>query len=150
MEAAAPAPRACAVIGCKRPHRSQGYCATHYQKRRLMLATGRLHAEWVENAAPHSIPDVILPRGRRPKAESSRPPAPVPAPAPTPKVWVRKKQQGVLPLGPDLESATVAPRARPASPSPAGTRPAQGSEHEAAIAAAQRWASDFLAQKRRS
>lgn len=152
--AAAPAPtaRACAVIGCQRPHRSQGYCAAHYQKRRLMVATSRLHAAWVEDAAPHSIPDVILPRGRRPKTEPAQPLAPAaPSPTPKPKVWVRKKGQGVLPLGPGLEGAAVAPSAGLGNPSQAGsgdTRPALESEREVAVAAAQRWVSDFLAQKR--
>jgi hypothetical protein len=151
--AAAPAPaaRACAIIGCRRPHRSQGYCAAHYQKRRLMVATGRLHPAWVEGAAPHSIPDVILARGRRPKAATAQPASAAPSPTPSPKVWVWKKGQGVLPLGPGLESAAVAPNTRPASPNSAGpgdTRPAQESEHERAIAAAQRWVSDFLAAKK--
>lgn len=149
--APAPTARACAVIGCRRPHRSQGYCAAHYQKRRLMVATGRLHAAWVENAAPHSLPDVILPRGRRPKAESALPPAAAPSPTPTPKVWVRKKGQGVLPLGPGVESAAVAPSAGPGSPSsasPGDARPLQENEHERAVAAAQRWGSDFLAERK--
>ena len=151
--AAAPEPavRACAVIGCKRPHRSQGYCAAHYQKRRLMVATGRLHAAWVENAAPHSIPDVILPRGRKPRSEVSSPPVEVQAPLPAPRVWVRKKGQGVLPLGTESDSAAAASSAGPGGPNGASTgdtRPVQGSEQELAVAAAQRWVSDFLAAKR--
>ncbi|RUO91516.1 cell wall protein, partial [Corallococcus sp. AB018] len=86
----APTARACAVIGCKRPHRSQGYCAAHYQKRRLMVATDRLHSAWVEDAAPHSVPEVILPRGRRPKADAA-PATPPPTVTPAPRMWVRKK-----------------------------------------------------------
>ncbi|WNZ65478.1 cell wall protein [Myxococcus sp. MxC21-1] len=69
-EEAAPEARACAVIGCKRPVRSLGYCAAHYQKRRLMVASGRLHHAWTEDAAPNSIPDVILGRKRRESSEA--------------------------------------------------------------------------------
>ncbi|NOJ57524.1 MULTISPECIES: hypothetical protein [Myxococcus] len=135
--AAAPMARACAVIGCKRPHRSQGYCAAHYQKRRLMVATGRLHAAWVEDAAPHSIPDVILPRGRRPKADAA-PPAPTPPVSATPRMWVRKKGAA----GADGTSGQGAP-------TPAG-QPPLASERERATATAQRWASEFRSRTRRA
>ncbi|WP_323389970.1 cell wall protein [Myxococcus qinghaiensis] len=132
-----PTARACAVIGCKRPHRSQGYCAAHYQKRRLMLATGRLHAAWVENAAPHSIPEVILPRGRRPRADAA-PTTPAPAVAPAPRMWVRKK------------GATGADgTAGPGAPTPA-RQPNASSEQERAKATVQRWASEFRSGKRRA
>nr|WP_253817124.1 cell wall protein [Myxococcus xanthus] len=134
--AAAPTPRDCAVIGCKRPHRSQGYCAAHYQKRRLMAATGRLHAAWVEDAAPHSIPEVILPRGRRPKADAT-PPAPKPLVSATPRMWVRKKGAA----GADGTSGQGAP-------TPAG-QPPLASERERAAATAQRWASEFRSGTRR-
>ncbi|NBD08310.1 cell wall protein [Corallococcus sp. Z5C101001] len=142
--AAAPAVRACAVIGCRQPHRSQGYCAAHYQKRRLMVATGRLHAAWVEGAAPHSIPDVILPRGRRPKAEVATPSPKQPASA-TPRMWVRKK--GELPLGAEVAGA-LAPA--PGAPPPPAKAEASSlsSETERATAAAQRWAREFREQKR--
>jgi hypothetical protein len=56
--------RACAVIGCKRPHRSKGYCAAHYQKFRSLARTRRLPADWKPNAAPRSVKDIMLPRGR--------------------------------------------------------------------------------------
>ncbi|WP_246137927.1 cell wall protein, partial [Myxococcus llanfairpwllgwyngyllgogerychwyrndrobwllllantysiliogogogochensis] len=126
----APAARACAVIGCKRPHRSQGYCAAHYQKRRLMAATGRLHAAWVEDAAPHTLPDVILPRGRRPKADAA-PSTPQPPVSATPRMWVRKKGA----TGADGASG-------PGAPTPAGKPEANplASERERAKATAQRWA----------
>ncbi|WP_244172421.1 cell wall protein [Myxococcus virescens] len=137
--AAAPAPTAsaCAVIGCKRPLRSQGYCAAHYQKRRLMMATGRLHAAWVEDAAPHSIPEVILPRGRRPKADAA-PPAPKPPVSATPRMWVRKKGAA----GADGTSGQ-------GTPTPAG-QPPLASERERATATAQRWANEFRSRTRRA
>jgi len=149
--AAAPTPRGCAVIGCQRPHRSQGYCAAHYQKRRLMVATNRLHPAWVENAAPHSLPDVILPRGRRAEPEAAQSPVAEPSPPPAPKVWVRKKGQGLLPLGAAPGSDAPAEGAGPripdlASPSEAPER--RELDHASAVAAAQRWVSDFLAAKR--
>jgi hypothetical protein len=56
--------RACALIGCKRPARSKGYCAAHYQKYRSLDRTGRLPSDWKDFAPPHSVKDVILPRGR--------------------------------------------------------------------------------------
>ena len=85
--------RQCAVIGCKRPARSKGYCSAHYQKLRLLVKTGRRPASWVDDAAPHSVPEVVLPRGRAAvmqRAETPRPPPP-PAEPPKPKAWVRKK-----------------------------------------------------------
>lgn len=56
--------RGCAVIGCKRQSRSKGYCSAHYQKLRLLMKTNRRPAEWVDDASPHSVQDVLLPRGR--------------------------------------------------------------------------------------
>jgi hypothetical protein len=56
--------RACALIGCKRPARSKGYCAAHYQKYRALQRTGRLPADWKDFAAPSSVKDIVLPRGR--------------------------------------------------------------------------------------
>ncbi len=56
--------RGCALIGCKRPARSKGYCAAHYQKYRSLDRTGRLPADWKDFAPPGSVKDVILPRGR--------------------------------------------------------------------------------------
>ncbi|ADO70387.1 vegetative family protein [Stigmatella aurantiaca DW4/3-1] len=136
LPAPEPTDKACAVIGCKRPHRSQGYCAAHYQKRRLMAATGRLHAAWVENAAPHTLPDVILPRGRKPKADAA-PPAPKPPVSATPRMWVRKK-------GADGASG-------PGAPTPAGKPEASrlATDRERATATAQRWASEFRSPTRR-
>ena len=54
----------CAVIGCGRPSRTKGYCAAHYQKLRLLERTGRRPTAWVDNAAPNSVEDLKLPRGR--------------------------------------------------------------------------------------
>jgi hypothetical protein len=97
--AAAPAARAkepaagalsCAVIGCKRPSRSKGYCSAHYQKLRLLIRTGRRPKDWVDDARPQSARDLKLPRGRA--AARERTPEPVKAKeAPKPKAWVRKK-----------------------------------------------------------
>lgn len=56
--------RGCALIGCRRPARSKGYCAAHYQKYRSLDRTGRLPTEWKDFAPPNSVKDVILPRGR--------------------------------------------------------------------------------------
>ena len=89
--------RRCAVIGCKRPARSKGYCSAHYQKLRLLVKTDRRPASWTDDAPPQSAPDVVLPRGRaaagreREELPSAPPERPVPPPPPTPKVWVRKK-----------------------------------------------------------
>ncbi len=55
---------ACAVVDCPRPARTKGYCASHYQKRRNLQKTKRLPADWTENPKPHSVVDVVLPRGR--------------------------------------------------------------------------------------
>jgi hypothetical protein len=56
--------RACAVIDCERPSRSKGYCSAHYQKLRLLMRTNRRPAAWVDDAAPQSVEEVKLPRGR--------------------------------------------------------------------------------------
>ncbi len=56
--------RGCALQGCKRPARSKGYCAAHYQKFRMLARTHRLPADWTEHAAPGTVKDVVLPRGR--------------------------------------------------------------------------------------
>ncbi|MFT3840515.1 MAG: cell wall protein [Myxococcaceae bacterium] len=56
--------RGCALQGCKRPARSKGYCAAHYQKYRMLARTHRLPSDWTEHAAPSSVKDVVLPRGR--------------------------------------------------------------------------------------
>ncbi|OJH36388.1 hypothetical protein [Cystobacter ferrugineus] len=98
--------RRCAVIGCKRPARSKGYCSAHYQKLRLLVKSGRRPANWVDDAPAQSVAEVVLPRGRA--ASKARGEAATPAPAPTPvrpeppkpKVWVRKKgaKDAVAPL----------------------------------------------------
>ncbi|MCU0700667.1 MAG: cell wall protein [Myxococcaceae bacterium] len=56
--------RLCAVIGCKRPARAKGYCAAHYQKYRMLKETGRLPSDWVEDAEPQTVKNIVLPRGR--------------------------------------------------------------------------------------
>ncbi|RJS13959.1 cell wall protein [Corallococcus sp. H22C18031201] len=140
--------RACAVIGCRQPHRSLGYCAAHYQKRRLMVSTGRLHAAWVEDAAPHTLPDVFFARKRRSSADA---PSPKPPVSPTPRMWVRKKGQVPHDAG-ALAPATTPVLAADEQQPPVrveAAAPVSANDKAAASAAAQRWASDFLAQKRR-
>lgn len=56
--------RGCAIIGCKRPARSKGYCAAHYQKYRMLTRTKRLPSDWVEHGDPSTVRDMVLPRGR--------------------------------------------------------------------------------------
>ncbi|WP_241758883.1 vegetative protein [Pyxidicoccus parkwayensis] len=103
MKAPAPVQRArveegtkpCAVIGCKRPSRSKGYCSAHYQKLRLLMRTNRRPTDWVDDARPQSVREVKLPRGRAASKalQESAPPSP-PAAPPKPKAWVRKKGKG--------------------------------------------------------
>jgi hypothetical protein len=134
-EEAGPPPRPCAVIGCQNPVRSLGYCAAHYQKRRLMIASNRLHPLWVENAEPHSLPDVIPPR--RPRGERQRTESPAPEAAPEvrpvaePRVIIRKKgQTGAASGTPEKDAA-----------------PTQ-SEHEQVASTVERWAQEFKARGR--
>lgn len=85
--------RKCAVMGCKRPARSKGYCSAHYQKLRLLVKSNRRPDKWVDDAAPQSVSEVVLPRGRaasKALAEAA-PKRPEPAAPPKPKAWVRKK-----------------------------------------------------------
>lgn len=56
--------RGCAIVSCRRPARSKGYCAAHYQKYRMLTRTKRLPSDWVEHASPGSVRDMVLPRGR--------------------------------------------------------------------------------------
>lgn len=56
--------RACALKGCGKPARSKGYCSAHYQKYRMLDRTGRLPSDWKEHAAPGTVEDLKLPRGR--------------------------------------------------------------------------------------
>jgi histone H1/5 len=89
--------RGCAIIGCKRPSRSKGYCSAHYQKLRLLMRTNRRPAEWVDDAKSQSVRDVTLPRGRaasKALKEAAPVEPPKPAAPPKPKAWVRKKGKG--------------------------------------------------------
>ncbi len=58
------AARDCAVIDCGEPARSRGYCNNHYQKLNMLTRTGRLPADWVADAAPGTVKNIALPRGR--------------------------------------------------------------------------------------
>ncbi|MFT3838961.1 MAG: hypothetical protein QM723_18420 [Myxococcaceae bacterium] len=55
---------ACSIIGCARPPRSKGFCASHYLKYRNLERTRRLPKDWKPHAKPHSVRDIKLPRGR--------------------------------------------------------------------------------------
>ena len=85
--------RRCAVMGCKRPARSKGYCSAHYQKLRLLVKTGRRPEKWTDDAKPQSVPEVVLPRGRAASKALAETPTPTPqrSEPPKPKAWVRKK-----------------------------------------------------------
>lgn len=132
-EAPAPEQKPCAVIGCPNPPRSLGYCAAHYQKRRLMIASNRLHPLWVENPEPNSLPDVIPPR--RPRGERQRLAAEAPTPAARPvvepRVIIRKK--GAAPAGTADKGAEAAP---------------QQNEHAQVASTVERWAQEFKARNR--
>jgi len=56
--------KACAIKGCRNAMRSKGYCSAHYQKYRMLDRTDRLPGDWKEYAAPGTVTDVKLPRGR--------------------------------------------------------------------------------------
>jgi hypothetical protein len=56
--------RGCAIRGCRRPARTKGYCAAHYQKLRMLTRTGRRPTSWIDFASAGSVEDVVLPRGR--------------------------------------------------------------------------------------
>ncbi len=137
VEAVVEQPVACAVIGCRQPVRTLGYCSAHYQKRRQMIATGRLHSAWVEHAAPHSLPDVILSRRRRSESREEKPtPAAAPAAPAGPRVWVRKKGQTAAQGDDSTNPATLAAALRASDGDAADT--------------VKRWAEEFLANKRRN
>ncbi len=55
--------RPCNVVGCKRPYRSQGYCAAHYQ-------SARKHG-WPMPAPDNFVAPPSAPRGRPPKKKSA-------------------------------------------------------------------------------
>ena len=57
--AAATSGKHCEVVGCKRPHRSMGYCAAHYQ-------SARKHG-WPMPAPKGFVAPPSAPRGRPPK-----------------------------------------------------------------------------------
>jgi hypothetical protein len=59
-----PAGGACAIIGCKRPSRTKGYCSAHYQKQRMLTRSNRRPADWKDYAPPQSVTELVLPRGR--------------------------------------------------------------------------------------
>lgn len=156
LDAPAPA-RGCAVLGCARPHRSLGFCGTHYQRRRILSSLGRLPPSWVEEAAPGTLADVLLPRGPRERGEREVPagapeaPAGEAKPGETARVWVRRQGQRMVPLGADPAALEAAePRgeegAQAGAQPPDGTRP----QDEAVEVAAnlEEWAQAFRAERR--
>lgn len=56
--------RVCSLEDCGKPARSKGFCAAHYQKFRMLEKTNRLPADWKPDAAPGSVKNIALPRGR--------------------------------------------------------------------------------------
>ena len=56
--------RECAIIDCGKPSLSKGYCNNHYQKLRMLTRTDRLPRDWVADAAPGTVANVALQRGR--------------------------------------------------------------------------------------
>ncbi len=54
----------CGIKACPRPSRSKGYCAAHYQKLRTLSLRGQRPADWIDFPQPHTVEDVVLPRGR--------------------------------------------------------------------------------------
>ena len=54
----------CAIIDCGEPARSRGFCNNHYQKFNLLKRTHRLPRDWVADAAPGTVKNIALPRGR--------------------------------------------------------------------------------------
>ncbi|MDP2270498.1 MAG: cell wall protein [Archangium sp.] len=56
--------RDCAIIDCGKPALTKGYCAAHYQKYRNLSRTDRLPRDWVADAAPGTVKNIALPRGR--------------------------------------------------------------------------------------
>ena len=61
---AAESDKKCEVVGCKRPYRSQGYCAAHYQAARKY--------EWPMPAPRGFSPPPRPARGRPPKEAVAR------------------------------------------------------------------------------
>jgi hypothetical protein len=59
-----PSGGACAIINCKRPSRTKGYCSAHYQKLRMLTRSNRRPADWKDYAPPQSVAELVLPRGR--------------------------------------------------------------------------------------
>jgi hypothetical protein len=59
-----PAGGACAIVGCRRPSRTKGYCSAHYQKLRMLSRSNRRPADWKDYAPPQSVAELVLPRGR--------------------------------------------------------------------------------------
>jgi hypothetical protein len=119
--AVVPQPDPCAVIGCPNPRGELGYCREHLRQRQQMLESNRLHPEWVEGAAPHSVPKVIPPRGprgerqpRRRREESAQAALPLevtPRPATEPRMFVRRKKAdaGTTVTPTEVTTASTAP-----------------------------------------
>ncbi len=136
-EPLAPPPPACAVINCRLPRGSLGYCVIHAQRRRQMIASHRLHAQWVENAAPHSVPDVIPPRKRRGERQREEAPAKAAPPVAEPRMFVRKKgkAEAVIPTRKGAGASSSAQASLPLT------------VQDQVLSTVGRWASEFKAKK---
>jgi hypothetical protein len=141
----APEPEACAVIGCPLPRGEAGFCKAHSLQRQQMIDSGRLHPQWVEGAAPHSVPNVIPPRKRRGEGQRAASPSPVKQPAlpvsePRMRMFVRKKSEAAV---------TVTPTGRANAVSKAGPRVEPKQEERQQIASTLgRWANEFKSRKK--
>ncbi|MCY1022460.1 cell wall protein [Pyxidicoccus sp. MSG2] len=109
----------------------------HAQRRRQMIASHRLHAEWVENAAPHSVPDVIPPRKRRGERQREEAPAVAARPVAEPRMFVRKKGQ----------AEAVIPTRKGASSKPSAQASLPLTLQDQVMSTVGRWASEFKAKK---
>ena len=69
---AVPKAPGCGLKGCRKRVRAKGYCASHYQKYRSLKQSGRLPADWVENPAPRSVKNIVLPRGLTGRKKTSQ------------------------------------------------------------------------------
>lgn len=104
-----------------------------------MIASHRLHAEWVENAAPHSVPDVIPPRKRRGERQQEQAPAKAERPVAEPRMFVRKKGQA--------EAVIPTRKGAGASSKPSAQASLPLTVQDQVLSTVGRWASEFKAKK---
>lgn len=83
----------CAIVDCEEPRRSKGYCGKHYQKLRHLIKTNRRPPSWKDDAAPNSVQDVSLPRGRAAAKALASAAAEIKARDPHPMASLTKKKE---------------------------------------------------------